>query len=177
MDARLLSDETAPRLDTAPEVLPTVCSKVKAEPIDDEPGFSVPSDVPRRFTMRIPSLGLVLAATRRRGLAVGVTVAALAFATPVVAQPAPAGEAVFGWPITIAPTWFDPSTAPPQITPFGILFALHDALVRPLPESEDGPEPGGVLDGERGRAHLRVQAASRDQVPQWRSAHRRGREV
>ena len=52
--------------------------------------------------------------------------------------PSPAGEAVMAWPITIAPSWFDPSTAPPQITPFGILYALHDALVRPLPGQKMG---------------------------------------
>src|SRR5262245_11533732 len=46
------------------------------------------------------------------------------------AQP---GEAVMAWHVTLAPTWFDPSTAPPQITPFGMLYAIHDALVRPLP--------------------------------------------
>jgi peptide/nickel transport system substrate-binding protein len=51
----------------------------------------------------------------------------------VAAQTAPAGEVVVAWHVTIAPTWFDPSSAPAQITPFGILFALHDALVRPLP--------------------------------------------
>src|SRR5438128_12660183 len=50
----------------------------------------------------------------------------------VGAQAAPA-DVVIAWHVTIAPTWFEPSTAPPQITPFGILFALHDALVRPLP--------------------------------------------
>ena len=49
------------------------------------------------------------------------------------AQAAPAGDVIVAWHVTIAPTWFDPSTAPPQITPFGILFAIHDALVRPLP--------------------------------------------
>src|SRR5712664_398754 len=48
-------------------------------------------------------------------------------------QPTPTGEAVMAWPVTISPTWFDPSTAPPQITPFGMLYAIHDALVRPLP--------------------------------------------
>ena len=42
------------------------------------------------------------------------------------------------WPVTISPTWFDPSTAPPQITPFGMLYALHDALVRPLPGQKMG---------------------------------------
>jgi peptide/nickel transport system substrate-binding protein len=54
------------------------------------------------------------------------------------AQPAPAGEAVMAWHVTIAPAWFDPSTAPPQITPFGMLYALHDALVRPLPGQKMG---------------------------------------
>jgi peptide/nickel transport system substrate-binding protein len=48
-------------------------------------------------------------------------------------QPASASEATIAWHVTIAPTWFDPSTAPAQITPFGMLYALHDALVRPLP--------------------------------------------
>src|SRR5262249_24928886 len=56
----------------------------------------------------------------------------------VAGQPSPAGQAVMAWPITIAPTWFDPSTAPPQITPFGVLYALHDALVRPLPGQKMG---------------------------------------
>jgi len=56
----------------------------------------------------------------------------------VTGQPSPAGETVMAWPITIAPTWFDPSTAPPQTTPFGVLYALHDALVRPLPGQKMG---------------------------------------
>src|SRR5207302_1487989 len=53
--------------------------------------------------------------------------------------PPPAGRAVMAWHVTIAPSWFDPSTAPPQITPFGILYALHDALVRPYPGQKMGP--------------------------------------
>ncbi|PYN44028.1 MAG: hypothetical protein DMD95_12050, partial [Candidatus Rokuibacteriota bacterium] len=51
------------------------------------------------------------------------------------AQP---GEAVMAWHVTLAPTWFDPSTAPPQITPFGMLYAIHDAMVRPLPGHKMG---------------------------------------
>ena len=62
----------------------------------------------------------------------------LGAAREVTGQPSPAGEAVMAWPITIAPSWFDPSTAPPQITPFGVLYALHDALVRPLPGQKMG---------------------------------------
>src|SRR4051794_12148787 len=30
----------------------------------------------------------------------------------------PSGQVVMAWHVTIAPSWFDPSTAPPQITPF-----------------------------------------------------------
>lgn len=62
----------------------------------------------------------------------------LAGAGEVAGQSAPAGEAVIAWHVTIAPTWFDPSTAPPQITPFGLLYALHDAVVRPLPGQKMG---------------------------------------
>src|SRR5499425_1265991 len=55
------------------------------------------------------------------------------------AQSAPAGEVIVAWHVTIAPTWFDPSSAPPQITPFGTLYAIHDALVRPLTNQKMGP--------------------------------------
>jgi peptide/nickel transport system substrate-binding protein len=55
------------------------------------------------------------------------------------AQTVPAGEAVMAWHVTIAPTWFDPSTAPAQTTVFGLLYALHDGPVRPLPGQKMGP--------------------------------------
>src|SRR5512144_394796 len=63
---------------------------------------------------------------------------AIGMAAIARAQVTPSGEAVMAWHVTIAPTWFDPSTAPPQITPFGMLYALHDALVRPLPGQKLG---------------------------------------
>jgi peptide/nickel transport system substrate-binding protein len=53
-------------------------------------------------------------------------------------QPQPKGRAVMAWHVTISPSWFDPSTAPPQITPFGMLYAIHDALVRPYPGQKMG---------------------------------------
>ena len=52
---------------------------------------------------------------------------------------APSGRAVMAWHVTVSPSWFDPSTAPPQITPFGMLYAIHDALVRPYPGHKMGP--------------------------------------
>jgi peptide/nickel transport system substrate-binding protein len=51
---------------------------------------------------------------------------------------APAGEIAVSFHVTLAPSWFDPSTVPPQITPFGVLYAIHDALVRPLPGQKMG---------------------------------------
>ena len=51
----------------------------------------------------------------------------------------PAGEVTVSFHVTLAPSWFDPSTAPPQITPFGVLYAIHDALVRPLPGQKMAP--------------------------------------
>lgn len=68
-------------------------------------------------------------------LVVGV---ALSAASPAVAG-SPTGRVAIAWHVTISPSWFDPSSAPPQITPFGMLYAIHDALVRPYPGHKMGP--------------------------------------
>src|SRR5262244_2232226 len=75
---------------------------------------------------------------QRLGIASLVTALLLALAVNP-AHAAQPGKAVMAWHVTLAPSWFDPSTAPPQITPFGMLYAIHDALVRPLPGSKMGP--------------------------------------
>ena len=48
----------------------------------------------------------------------------------------PSGQMTWAIHVTIAPTWFDPAETPGIITPFMFLYALHDALVKPMP---DGP--------------------------------------
>src|SRR5262245_18194346 len=55
------------------------------------------------------------------------------------AQSHPSGELVYAMHVTLSPSWFDPAETPAQITPFGILYALHDAVVRPLPGERMGP--------------------------------------
>ena len=78
----------------------------------------------------------------RLRLALGAILAAVIVAgisASILAAPAPAGRVVIAWHVTISPSWFDPSTAPPQITPFGMLYAIHDALVRPYPGQKMGP--------------------------------------
>jgi peptide/nickel transport system substrate-binding protein len=77
---------------------------------------------------------------RTSSIALPLMVIALIVAAGFPAAAAqPAGQVVIAFHVTIAPTWFDPSTAPPQITPFGVLYALHDALVRPYPGQKMGP--------------------------------------
>jgi peptide/nickel transport system substrate-binding protein len=74
-----------------------------------------------------------------------VVMASLVAATLVLGGPppsaaqTPAGEVTVSFHVTLAPSWYDPSTAPPQITPFGVLYAIHDALVRPLPGQKMAP--------------------------------------
>src|SRR5262245_27348168 len=76
---------------------------------------------------------------RRMVVLLVVALLALGVGDAIANPAAPSGEAVMAWHVTIAPSWFDPSTAPPQITPFGILYAIHDALVRPLPGNKMAP--------------------------------------
>ena len=45
----------------------------------------------------------------------------------------PSGQLTVGVHVTLSPTWFDPAETPGIITPFMFLYALHDALVKPMP--------------------------------------------
>ena len=51
------------------------------------------------------------------------------------AAPAGAAEGQATWAVhvTLAPTWFDPAETSGIITPFMVLYALHDALIKPMP--------------------------------------------
>ena len=58
------------------------------------------------------------------------------------AQPAPpaaAGQLTWGIHVSLAPTWFDPAETPGIITPFMVLYALHDAMVKPMPGQPMAP--------------------------------------
>src|SRR5919197_6411822 len=49
------------------------------------------------------------------------------------AQTKSEGEMRWALYVTLSPVWFDPGEVVGQITPFWILFAMHDALVKPMP--------------------------------------------
>jgi peptide/nickel transport system substrate-binding protein len=78
----------------------------------------------------------------RHGRALLVT--ALLIAVAVAAAPAPAvaapeGQVTWGVHISLAPTWFDPAETSGIVTPFMLLYALHDALVKPMPGNPFAP--------------------------------------
>jgi len=90
---------------------------------------------------------------------------------------APAGQVTFAATVTLAPTWFRPGRKTPGvITPFLTLYALHDALLKPMPGNAWAP-----CRPNRGRCRRTASPTSscsaRRAVSQRRSADRRGREV
>jgi peptide/nickel transport system substrate-binding protein len=66
-----------------------------------------------------------------------VLVGAALAAAPAVA--APAGQLTWAAHFSLAPTFFDPAETSGLITPFMILYALHDALVKPMPGKSMAP--------------------------------------
>ncbi len=55
------------------------------------------------------------------------------------AQAAPEGQLAWAVHFSLAPTWFDPAETPAMITPFLTLYALHDALAKPMPGNPRAP--------------------------------------
>jgi peptide/nickel transport system substrate-binding protein len=79
------------------------------------------------------------ALTRRNLLAAGALGLAAAGA-PGLARAAEAKDQLT-WAIhvSLAPRWFDPADTLGLITPFMVLYALHDALVKPMPGKPEAP--------------------------------------
>jgi len=66
-------------------------------------------------------------------LALVLTVLAGILPARPAAAAGPEGQATWAVHIALAPTWFDPAETPGIITPFMVLYAMHDALVKPMP--------------------------------------------
>jgi peptide/nickel transport system substrate-binding protein len=58
---------------------------------------------------------------------------------PAVGQTKPEGEIRYAFYVTIAPAWFDPGEVTGFITPFWVLYAVHDALVKTMPGKPMAP--------------------------------------
>jgi peptide/nickel transport system substrate-binding protein len=59
--------------------------------------------------------------------------------SPTVGSAAPEGQLTWGVHVSLAPTWLDPAEASGIITPYMIYYALHDALVKPMPGQRNAP--------------------------------------
>ena len=75
----------------------------------------------------------------RRPLRLLVAIALVLATVPASAAAAPAGQLTWGVHISIAPTFFDPAETPGVISPFMVLYALHDGLVKPMPGAAVAP--------------------------------------
>jgi peptide/nickel transport system substrate-binding protein len=79
------------------------------------------NDVTRRDVLALAALGAVA----------GV---------PLVARAAgPAGQLSWGIHVSLAPAWFDPAETSGLITPFMVLYALQDAMAKPMPGNALAP--------------------------------------
>jgi peptide/nickel transport system substrate-binding protein len=67
-----------------------------------------------------------------------VLVLALLLVTPAVTAAAE-GEMRWGLHVTLAPKWLDPAETEAFNTPFMVLYAVHDALVKPMPAGVSTP--------------------------------------
>src|SRR5216684_7664219 len=52
---------------------------------------------------------------------------------------APEGTMTWGLHVTLASRWLDPGETEALITPFMVLYAIHDALVKPMPGNINAP--------------------------------------
>ena len=74
-----------------------------------------------------------------RHVLIAVTVFFLFGALRAPAAAAPEGTLTWGLHVTLAPRWLDPSDTEAFINPFMVLYAVHDALVKPMPGGENTP--------------------------------------
>jgi peptide/nickel transport system substrate-binding protein len=82
----------------------------------DRPG----SDPSRRDLMAVAALGRL--------------------AAPGIAKASkPAAQLSWGIHVSLAPAWFDPAETQGLVTPFMVLYALHDAILKPMPDRALAP--------------------------------------
>jgi len=102
-------------------------------------------------------------AFRRALVLIAAALVLVLVGAPATALAAPEGQVIWGVHVSLAPTWFDPADTIGMITPFMVFYALHDAMVKPMPGqptapslaeswsvSKDGPSTSSSSARERG---------------------------
>src|SRR5204863_5329838 len=72
-------------------------------------------------------------------LSVAALVLLISAVAAIPAAAAPDGQVTWGVHISLAPTWFDPAETPGIVTPFMVLYGLHDAMLKALPGNPLAP--------------------------------------
>ena len=68
-----------------------------------------------------------------------LSICALVGAVTTADAAGPDGQVTWAFHVTLAPRWLDPGETESAITPFKILYAVHDALVKPMPAGLNTP--------------------------------------
>jgi peptide/nickel transport system substrate-binding protein len=76
---------------------------------------------------------------RSTRIALGLFVLAATFAAEAGAQSQPDGQLTVAFDVSLAPSFMEPAETPGIGTPFVFLYALHDALLKPLPGNNMAP--------------------------------------
>jgi peptide/nickel transport system substrate-binding protein len=69
----------------------------------------------------------------------GMGLAAAAAGPAFAATASASGELTWGIHVSLAPSWFDPAETSGLITPFMVLYAVQDALIKPMPGNPLAP--------------------------------------
>ena len=75
----------------------------------------------------------------RRDLLTLAAVGAAATVPRATSAAGPQGQLTWAIHVALAPTWFDPADTQATITPFMVLYALHDAVLKPMPGNMHAP--------------------------------------
>src|SRR5947208_13473645 len=81
----------------------------------------------------------VISGMRRRDVLALATLGVVAGPRRTASAAGPQGQLTYGLHVSLAPNWFDPAETQALITPFMVLYALHDGMVKPMPDSVQAP--------------------------------------
>jgi peptide/nickel transport system substrate-binding protein len=98
--------------------------------------------VPTLFTFfhrRQPKHGSSATGSARRHVLALLALALTIGAPGPVKAANPQGQLTWGVHVSLAPLWFDPADTQGMITPFMVMYALHDAMVKPMPGAPFAP--------------------------------------
>jgi peptide/nickel transport system substrate-binding protein len=77
--------------------------------------------------------------SHRLRIAIPAALLALLSSGEAAGAAGPSGTVTWGVHVTLATRWLDTADTDAEITPFMVMYALHDALVKPMPGGLNTP--------------------------------------